>query len=534
MKIGRNDRCHCGSGKKFKRCHGAFGPDPRLQAVPFVSHQLRRHEADEAIRQKQQGLGRPIVSTRHQDHQIVAVGKKLFWSRKWKTVPDFLADYIKTTLDPAWGNAEIKKPLAERHPILQWYDKYCRYQAVTITTPGEVSGADVTGVVSCYLGLAYSLYLLAHNVELQARLVRRLKDPTQFQGAYYELIVANALIRAGFKLTLEDETDGTSKHCEFAAISKATGKRYWVEAKMRAVAGMLGRTERDGGGDTDPLSRLTKHISAALAKPAHDERLIFVDLNAPFEPVLGAKQPWVKPANAALERYERHHPNAKAYVVVTNVPFHRMLDSVAPIMAMPYGLGMPDFNRPGFYQLSQEHLNKMKHIDAYNLCDAFGEYTAFPVTFDGSLPSEAFGRTPPRIRVGETYQFTDVDDITGTVAQVIVDETTQEAVLGVNTHDGRFCLLREKMTDEAFAEYKAYPDTYFGIQHQKASTQKVNNRMELFTFFMHAYRTTPRQKIEEWMQPHFKPGELAQFDEEHLRALYCEGMVAVSPMKFDD
>jgi uncharacterized protein len=22
-KIGRNDPCHCGSGKKFKKCHGA-------------------------------------------------------------------------------------------------------------------------------------------------------------------------------------------------------------------------------------------------------------------------------------------------------------------------------------------------------------------------------------------------------------------------------------------------------------------------------------------------------------------------------
>ncbi len=24
-KIGRNDPCHCGSGKKFKKCHGAEG-----------------------------------------------------------------------------------------------------------------------------------------------------------------------------------------------------------------------------------------------------------------------------------------------------------------------------------------------------------------------------------------------------------------------------------------------------------------------------------------------------------------------------
>ena len=36
-----------------------------------------------------------------------------------KTFPDFLYDYIKQALGPAWGNTEIAKPLSERHPILQ-------------------------------------------------------------------------------------------------------------------------------------------------------------------------------------------------------------------------------------------------------------------------------------------------------------------------------------------------------------------------------------------------------------------------------
>jgi len=26
-KVGRNDPCWCGSGKKYKRCHGAAGPE---------------------------------------------------------------------------------------------------------------------------------------------------------------------------------------------------------------------------------------------------------------------------------------------------------------------------------------------------------------------------------------------------------------------------------------------------------------------------------------------------------------------------
>jgi hypothetical protein len=139
----------------------------------------------------------------------------------------------------------------------------------------------VTGIVACYGGLTYALYLLDHNIELQERLIKRLKDPGNFQGAYYELIVASILIRAGFSLALEDETDPAAKHCEFAAVSEKTGKRYWVEARMRSVNGLLGRTAADGGADKDALGRLIPHLNGALAKPAKDERLIFIDLNAP-------------------------------------------------------------------------------------------------------------------------------------------------------------------------------------------------------------------------------------------------------------
>jgi SEC-C motif len=275
-KTGRNQPCHCGSGLKYKKCHGRLDGSP----APFdVRLALETHAAEERIRQTQQGLGRPIIAAKMNDYQMVAVGNTVHWSKTWKTFPDFLADYMKRKLGPEWGNAEIAKPLAERHTLTQWYDAFCRYQQRTIKTPGEVHSAEVTGVVACYLGVAYALYLLDHNAELQQRLINRLKNPGNFQGAYYELMVASILIRAGFTLTLEDEADPASKHCEFAAVSKTTGKRYWVEARMRSVNGLLGRTAADGGSDAKPLSRLIPHLNGALKKPAKDERLIFIDLN---------------------------------------------------------------------------------------------------------------------------------------------------------------------------------------------------------------------------------------------------------------
>jgi hypothetical protein len=47
LKIGRNDPCHCGSGKKFKHCHALLdGPEPAVatqSAVPLVLAWLNKH-----------------------------------------------------------------------------------------------------------------------------------------------------------------------------------------------------------------------------------------------------------------------------------------------------------------------------------------------------------------------------------------------------------------------------------------------------------------------------------------------------------
>jgi hypothetical protein len=175
QKTGRHQPCPCGSGFKYKRCHGRLGDTPAALDLASVPEE---RAAAERIRVVQQG-GRPVIATKVNEHQLVAVGKSLHWSKTWKTFPDFLADYIKKKIGPEWGNAEIAKPLPERHPLMQWYDAYCRYQAMTIKTPGEVHSAEITGIVACYLGVAYALYLLDHNVELQARLINRLKNPVR-------------------------------------------------------------------------------------------------------------------------------------------------------------------------------------------------------------------------------------------------------------------------------------------------------------------------------------------------------------------
>ena len=448
-------------------------------------------------------------------------------SKSWKTFPDFLQDYIKKKLGPGWGNAEIAKPFSERHPLIQWYDAYVRYGRKMIKVPGEVTSTQINGVVACYLGVANALYLLEHNVELQERLLNRLRDPGNFQGAYYELIVASILIRAGFTLTLEDEAGRGPKHCEFAAVSGRTGTRYSVEAKMRAVKGRLGRTTADGGDDGDALGRLVPHLNAALAKPASGERLVFIDVNA--EPAFdeSGKQDWMDTAIKRLERYEGKElkDGLKAYVFVTNVAYHRQLDTVPTLAALPFGLGIPDFNRPGLITLIDAYRRKEKHIDAYIIGQSLEDALRFPVTFDGRLPSEAFDKANQRITIGETYSFEmDGRELVGTVTTANVSEHTKQMTIGVSELGGKnHYLIHRTMTDAELAEYKEYGSAYYG--EAKSRSSQVKDPHELFEWLMAANKNVARDKILSWFSRNSRLAELVKLSDEELRLTYCEALV---------
>ena len=88
--IGRNQLCPCGSGKKYKRCHGAHAVDePALHdgehQAAFEQSQ-REFKARGARREKQQGLGRPIIAAKlNSGHQMVAVGNRVHFSTAWRT-----------------------------------------------------------------------------------------------------------------------------------------------------------------------------------------------------------------------------------------------------------------------------------------------------------------------------------------------------------------------------------------------------------------------------------------------------------------
>lgn len=497
-KIGRNDPCFCGSKRKFKYCHG--GPQHELPALltqdrieKEIIEQGRRHfekhKVQELQRQKQQGLGRPIISMEFKGYRFVAVANKLFYG-KWKTFADFLGRYIADVLGTGWGNAEIAKPLNDRHPVMQWYDKICHLQAAHAKEKGVLFKTPLTGAASAYNRLAYNLYLIAHNgKDIQTRLIARLKDKNSFQGAFFETQVAAWLIKAGFELEFEDESDRTSTHCEFTATHMATGEKFSVEAKSREIQSTKSSREKLG-----------RKLHQALEKKANHKRLVFLNLNKPLLTPEAAENAMDR-AEWLVARAEgdtiNGAPAPEAYVCITNMNDQYVLDTPAVAMMVLFrGFKISDFMGNDFASFREAARAREKHAPMFQLFKSMEEHREIPQTFGGELPSEAFATNPqPRMQVGQTYLVPGPDGVE------VEAKLTQALV-----HDGKaVCAFHDPKADTAWlatlpmsaeevADYERHPETYFGVDNQKPG-RKAETAIELFDFFVDAHRDAPRERL---------------------------------------
>lgn len=516
-KVGRNDPCPCGSGKKYKRCHGALGSLDRLQAAMTIVPQLRaRHEANEHQRMIQQGLGRPIVATRTDSgHQVVAVRNRILASTKWKTFHDFLVDYLRDALGSEWGNAELKRPMDERHPILVWYHLLCDQQRQFIKEPGTVATASATGAFAAYLHLAYDLYALDHNAELQSKLIQRLRSKQMFPGARYEVRVAALLARAGFTLEFENEDDRTSSHCEFVATYASTGRRFSVEAK-RSESG-----------------RVQRQLVRALRKSADHPRIVFIDLNAPDPSTEEAIPLYAQRGFELLRRFEEFDPEAQrlppAYVFLTNTPWeHHLNETKWRCITLGDSLHIEEFkNDHQYHSLRAAIEARRTHLEMHALLRSMRQHSTIPATFDGDIPDFAFSTVERSLMIGSRLLVPgpDGEEVEGVLTSGVVVEQEMSATCAVQLDDGRSFIVSCPLSDAEMAAWRQHPETFFGEVSREG---KCDTALDLYDFLMATYTKTPKAKLLEFMAGAPDIARLRELDHGDLASIYCERVAAAA------
>lgn len=522
-KVGRNELCPCGSGKKYKKCHGFLarenGSDTNDAVMLNLEKKLIHLKAKEKQREVQQGKGKPIISNEFQGSRVVLVGDSIKHSKSWMTFHDFLLDYIKETLGSDWGNHELQKNVNDRHPILIWYENVCQYQNETIIKPGKIYSAPMIGSVAAYIGLAYNIYLLEHNLELQKKLVKRLKNKDQFLGAYYEIYVAACFIQAGFDVEFEDEDDPESSHCEFVATSRKSGRKFSVEAKAR----MPGKEN----------GKINTQLRKALKKRACHDRIIFIDVNMPEQTSDIESNKWMQEAITDLRNAETRitidgNPAPTAYVILTNHPFSYDLENAdLGRVALAEGFKIPGFRYDAeFDDLRSALDSRESHREILDLMESLRTHNRIPSTFDGENPSTAFGELNHRLIVGNGYLFHDHDgnEVLATLRDVALSESDYTIHCIFEKKDGGLVMVKDQLSDEEIVAYNAHPDTFFGLYKNQNRHLKEDDPIGIYDFFYESYGKTPKERLLELMKDYSEKEKLAELSQEELAKRYCEGL----------
>lgn len=523
-KIGRNDPCPCGSGRKLKKCHGSIeNLDIALKLNrPHMQQELRatllRHEANEFQRREQQGLGKPIISTEFQEHRVIAVGREIHFSQNWKTFHDFLNDYPKIVLGRDWWMSELSKPPPQRHRILTWAVRSYEQAKVHMEQMGAGAAQVMTGAIEAYMHFSYDLYSLKHSVEIQKLLIDRIKCPDNFPGALYEVRVAAALLRAGFSLQHQDETDRRTTHVEFIATHAASGAIYTVEAKRREGKRM----------------KINRQMHRALSKQSDHPRIVFIDTNdARLE--LGRKQPYpvaLVEAESQLKRFELD-PAAKAlpeaYVIVTYDPHEHHLDAIDLTSGMLlWGFHLDDLH-PEVKTLTQQIEIRRRHAPIFSLLESMQKHRRIPATFDGQPDAFAGGTAEARLQVGRRMQVPGPDgtQVEATLESGVVMSEQREAWCVVCSDEQQRFIIKLPLSDEELHAYSQHPETFFGVIDRNAGRSSPKTDLDWFNFLWETYSNTTKDTLIEFMGHASDIERLKTLTQKELATEYCARMAGV-------
>jgi hypothetical protein len=285
------------------------------------------------ILQMSQELQSPRLTSRPQmqallgDQKVRAVRNSIHIRPKDESFHDFQLHLLLWALGKSWYDIEMAKPVEERHIILRWRherSELLKAHQKPSDDPQKPVAAPMTGNVKALQVLADDIYQLEHALKTPRKIIDRLRDPRQFQGARNEIAVASLFARCGFDIHFID--DDTKRNPEF--IAERGAEKIAVEAKSRHRAGVL---EERGSPQDDPApAKIKEHYENALQQnPGAIPFLVFIHVNLALTPTVPPlEKPWVKEAMKCFDdrRYEGKATDPDTGLILTNFGWYYYRD----------------------------------------------------------------------------------------------------------------------------------------------------------------------------------------------------------------
>jgi hypothetical protein len=286
----------------------------------FFQRDEGRKFVENLMRGPERLVSRPQIQATVGQNKFRAVGKSVYRRPRDESFHDFQLNHLLWTLGKHWFDAEMAKPTEDRHVILKWRaernEQLRKYQNLKNTT-GPVS-APLTGGTRALQVLADDIYQLRHALDPPRKVLSRLRDIREFQGARYEILTASLFARCGFSVEFIDDT--SKRNPEF--LAEKNGERIAVEAKSRRRAGVL---NEQGAYREDAPAEVRRLYDSALGQnPGDSPFLIFIDVNLPLTPdVPPMERVWVAEAMQMFsDRHAEGLQNRDTGLVLTNFGWH--------------------------------------------------------------------------------------------------------------------------------------------------------------------------------------------------------------------
>lgn len=287
----------------------------------FFQRDEGRQYVEKLMRGAARLVSRPQIQATFRGSKFRAVGKKVYVRPLSESFHDFQVNHLLWLLGEKWYAAEMAKPPEERHVILKWRaernEQFKKYQ-----NPGDPKAlvrAPLTGGMRALQVLADDLYQLQHALDPPRKVLARLRDIKQFQGARYEILVAGLFARCGFEITFIE--DSSKRNPEFFA--QKGGERIAVEAKSRHRQGVL--NERGAFREDAPAEIRRLYDQASGQNPGDCAFVIFIDVNFPLTPdVPPLKREWAVEAMKVFSDREQEglQITQDTALLITNFGWH--------------------------------------------------------------------------------------------------------------------------------------------------------------------------------------------------------------------